>query len=97
MKIKVPSKTVEVCDRCRGERSAGLLTKCVACGREYCGTCEAIICGCIHQPDICQDCGETEEVRAVVMRYAPRLRAMLKQRDAAMRKAYDRQRGASKP
>ena len=85
MKVKVPSKTVEVCDRCKRARDGGLLTVCVMCGREYCYACEAIMCGCVHQPDLCRDCGETDAAKAVVEKYAKRLARIVRQRVDALK------------
>jgi hypothetical protein len=84
MKIKVPSKTVEVCDICQ-RQTGGVLTKCVVCYKEYCHLCEAIMAGCVHQPDVCKECAEHPKVKAVVERYAPLLVKLLKQRDRALK------------
>ena len=86
MKIKVPSKTVEACDICERPVGGGLLTKCVVCGKEYCSTCEAIMCGCIHQPDVCKKCADHDAVKATVDKFAGPLMAVLKQRNAALAK-----------
>jgi UDP-2,3-diacylglucosamine pyrophosphatase LpxH len=85
MKIKIPAKTVEACDVCKRESS--WLTKCKVCARDYCHTCEAIICGCVHQPDICKECADKEKVRAVVEKFVKPISALLKKRDTAMRRA----------
>ena len=85
MKIRVPSKTVEACDRCKRECAGSLLTTCIMCGREYCGTCEAIMCGCVHQPHLCRDCGETDGAKAVVEKYATRLARIVRQRVNALK------------
>ena len=86
MKIKIPAKTVEACDICGDPKGGGLLTKCVICGKEYCYTCEAIMCGCIHQPQICKKCGDNEKVKATVDRFAKPIMAVLRKRDTAMRR-----------
>lgn len=84
MKIKVPSKTVEACDICGRQNS--LLDECEVCKREYCFTCEAIICGCVHQPDVCRECAESDKVRAVILRFVKPLVDVLKKRTAALRR-----------
>lgn len=85
MKIKVPAKEVEACDICSRTSSTGLLTKCVVCGKEYCCVCEAIMPGCVHQPDICRQCGSLPKVRAFIERYAPLIGDVLKKRNASLR------------
>lgn len=84
MKIKVPSKTVEACDICERQCAGSLLTKCVICGKEYCHICEAIMCGCIHQPDVCKKCAAHDAVKATVERFAPLLTGLLKRRNKAL-------------
>jgi hypothetical protein len=84
MKIKVPSKTIEVCDFCKRD-GHGCLTRCVICGKDYCHSCEAMICGCIHQPEICKSCGENEGVKDVILIFAGKLKKLLHKRDYAMR------------
>lgn len=86
MKLKIPATTVEACDICGQAKGGGLLTRCVVCRKEYCYTCEAIMCGCIHQPEICKPCGENAKVRAVVDRFTKPLMDILRKRDAAMRR-----------
>lgn len=84
MKIKVPAKTVEACDICKRECTGSLLTECVVCGKEYCHTCEAIMSGCIHQPDVCKRCAENKAVQAAVKTFAPSLVRALKARDVVL-------------
>lgn len=86
MKIKIPARTVEACDICSNEKPSSLLTKCLVCGKVYCHMCEAIICGCIHQPDVCKTCGAFDSVRAIVNRFVNPLQALLLKRDAALRR-----------
>ncbi len=87
MKITVPSKEAEACDICEHTMSSrGLLTKCVVCSRDYCHICEAIMCGCMVQPQVCRKCAEIEGVKLVVQDFAVPITALLKQRDKAMRK-----------
>lgn len=86
MKIKVPSKTVEVCDVCSREVSGCLLTRCLVCTREFCYICRGIICGCIHEVDVCKNCDDDERVRGVVSKFAKPLSQILKKRDAALSK-----------
>ncbi len=87
MKVKIPSKTVEVCDLCRREIPSGCWSKCIICKKEYCRTCEAIIGGCIHQPKLCRECSKRDAVYDVVQRFASRIQRVLDDRDAAMVKA----------
>lgn len=84
MKIRVPSKTVEACDICR--RESQCLTACVRCGKDYCHICEAIIMGCIHQPDLCKLCKDVAGVVTAIMKFSQPLRALLKKRDAAAKR-----------
>lgn len=87
MKIKIPAKEIEACDIC-GRDGNGCLTTCVVCGKRYCfRICEAIMVGCVHQPNVCKECGRNEKVEAVVEQYAKPLWALLKKRDAAMKRA----------
>lgn len=90
MKIKVPAKTVEACDICQRQVGGGLLSKCVVCGKEYCHICEAIMCGCIHQPKICEHCGANEKVKSVVQRFAKPILTLILKRDTAMRRSAHR-------
>ena len=84
MKIKVPTKEIEVCDIC--QRETGTLTKCVRCGVDYCHICEAILWGCIHRPDLCRKCADIDSVVAVIKKYTQPLRTVLRARDAALRR-----------
>jgi len=86
MKIKIPAKTVDACDICERPSSIGLLDTCVVCRRKYCHTCEAIMAGCIHQPDVCKTCGALPKARETVERFAYPLLDVLKQRDKALSK-----------
>lgn len=86
MKIKLAAKTVEACDICERQYAGSLLTKCIICKKEYCHCCEAIMCGCIHQPQICKKCGDNEKVRATVDRFADPIVAVLRKRDTALRR-----------
>jgi hypothetical protein len=85
VKVKVPAKTVEVCDICKKESS--FLTVCTACGKEYCHICEAIHPGCIHQPRICRECDKLEGVSNAIDSFTEPLITLLKRRDAAMKAA----------
>lgn len=73
------------CDICQRPTS-GLLYKCACCGKEYCSTCEAIVCGCIHQPDICKSCGEIEGVKMAIEKYVNPLVKILSRRNRAISK-----------
>lgn len=79
MKITIPSKETEVCDRCRRE---GYLQSCIVCGDKFCLTCEGIICGCVHETDVCKKCENEPAVLAVVKKYVPRFMRVVKARDA---------------
>ena len=68
MKKEIPSEVVDVCDICKSQKT--YLEKCIVCGKEYCNICEAVMSGCMHQPDICKDCGKDEHVKFVVHKYA---------------------------
>lgn len=97
MKIKVPAKVVEVCDICT--RQAPFFTVCVVCQKRYCSTCEAIIGGCVHQPEVCKKCAEDELVTAAVKRFVKPLVDILDRRDkalAALRKLVLRKRKQAK-
>lgn len=83
MKVKVPAKTVEVCDFCNGE---GFLQKCLCCSKQYCLTCDGTIGGCWVSPDVCKSCADLDSVRKVVANYADQITPIVKRRDAALRK-----------
>lgn len=86
MRVKIPSKTVEGCDICERPVGETLLTTCVICKKRYCNTCEAIVAGCIHQPDICKECARIDCVRETIERFAPKLTKLLNWRDTAMKR-----------
>lgn len=91
MKIKIPAKVVEACDICKRDCSFIPLEKCMVCDADYCHTCEAIICGCIHQPNVCKVCANSDSkrgqrVRAVIEKFTTPLLAVLKKRDTALRR-----------
>ena len=83
MRAVIPEKIVELCDICERE---GYLSKCKACGKMYCLTCEAIIIGCIHEMDVCIKCGNNERVNAIAQKYAPLILSVLKKRDKELLK-----------
>lgn len=84
MKIKKPAEMVEVCDFCEREKS--YLTQCIVCKKEYCLLCRICIAGCIHSPDVCEECAKDERVRDIIVdKYAPRLQIIIKQRDEELR------------
>jgi hypothetical protein len=62
------------------------MDKCVVCGREYCFICRSIVCGCIHQPDVCKECRDDEIVEKTILQFSPKLVSVLNERDAALRK-----------
>jgi hypothetical protein len=84
MKKKVPAKTVDVCDVCH--RESGFIETCIVCGGEYCISCRAIMCGCVHEVDACLDCGKLPIVQDVVERYVPRLMKVLNLREEALKR-----------
>ena len=83
MKATVPARQVDYCDICY--RETGYLRKCVACGREYCLTCEAVVVGCVHKMQVCRECGESDVVACIAKEYAPLILAVLEERDEALR------------
>ena len=58
MAKKTVTKEVLTCDVCRREES--YLLECVACRKQYCLTCDAIVPGCMVKPPVCRECGETK-------------------------------------
>lgn len=81
MMQKIPAKEIEVCDICgRG----GYLMTCKACRGRYCLMCDATITGCIHALDVCRTCGDRPEVITIAEKYAPKITAILKIRDAEL-------------
>jgi len=69
MKIKIPSKTIEVCDICEKQSSAGF-ENCLVCNKQFCWTCRAILVGCMLSPLVCKKCGDREDVIEIVKIYA---------------------------
>lgn len=86
MRIKVPSKTVDCCDVCK--RESTVMDKCVCCGKDYCYTCRAIVFRCIHQPEICKQCGDIPAVLLAIQEMTESLCKLLKARDSRMKAAY---------
>lgn len=84
MKVKVPAKTVDVCSLC--QRPTSVLDKCVRCGKDYCLVCRAIVMGCIHRVDICENCGRNEKVRTVIERFVPDFLKLIARRNAAIKR-----------
>lgn len=78
MKTTIPERIVELCDICERE---GYLSKCKACGKMYCLTCDALIPGCVHKIDVCLKCGDDEKVNAIAKKYAPLISSILTKRD----------------
>jgi hypothetical protein len=81
MKITIPLKEIEVCDRCFRE---GYLQSCIVCGGKFCLTCEGIICGCAHKTRVCKPCADEPSVLEVVKKYVPRLVRIIAARDAEL-------------
>ena len=82
MKIKIPSKTVEVCDLC--QRETGVLTKCVICGKQYCYMCHPYLPGCMIEPHVCKKCDDRKDVQKVVQRYSHDFVKIFKLREKAL-------------
>lgn len=87
MAKKVLEKTVEVCDVCHGEST--LLSACIICKREHCYTCKGIIMGCVVRADVCRECADRKDVQRICDRYAGRLAAAVKKRNAELRELGD--------
>ncbi len=85
MKLKIPAKTIEVCDVCQRENSSWL-TDCTVCVKKYCLLCRAIIAGCVHEVDICKRCGDLDEVREVVDKFVKPLLKVLDERSKALKR-----------
>lgn len=86
MKKTLPPREVELCDCCN--REMGYLETCKFCGGRYCLSCRALIPGCIHQVDVCRNCGEEPALVAVVEKYAPLIKSVLEARDIEISEAF---------
>ena len=83
MRKTIPEKTVEVCDLCG--RDACLRT-CQVCGRQLCLVCEGTVAGSWGFLDICRDCSDLDDVRALCAKYADKLTPIFQQRQEALRR-----------
>ena len=83
MKIKVPSKTVTVCDICKRETD-GLFEKCLVCEKEYCLFCGPYLPNCMIRPQVCKNCDDRQDVKDIVARYSPDFVKTYKLRDKAL-------------
>lgn len=81
MKITIPEKEIEICDVCQRESSLRLDT-CLFCGGRYCYTCRAIICGCVHEVDVCRKCDNNPVLLSIVMKHAAIINSAIEARDA---------------
>lgn len=81
MKIQRPAEEIEVCDTCH--REAYLLT-CLACGKRFCLTCQAIISGCWVKVRIGRCCRDREDVRVIVDQFAAQITPIIEARTAAL-------------
>lgn len=86
MKKMLPPREVEICDCCHREMS--YLQTCKFCGGSYCLSCRAIISGCVHQVDVCRNCGDKPELVSIVEKYAPLIRTVLEARDIEIGEAF---------
>lgn len=84
MKKRIPGKIIEVCDICERETAGCVLVRCIVCRKQYCITCEAIMVGCVHKPELCRECGRLDKVKAVIDRFVKPLLAVLDRRDKAL-------------
>lgn len=83
MKIKRPEVEIEVCDNCHRD---SYLQDCKVCNKKYCLMCEAVVTGCIHKMQICRPCGDRPEVLGISELFAPRIKAILLERNEALTK-----------
>lgn len=83
MKVERPSETVDACDLCHRQKI--YLKKCIVCGKDYCLSCEAIMSGCMHQPDVCEGCGREKNVIQVVVKYAKEISDTVSRRDEKLK------------
>lgn len=60
------TKDESYCDRCGS--IGGYLTVCIVCGHEYCLVCRGVTCNAMSQ-NICRDCIDRDDVRAILMKY----------------------------
>lgn len=84
MRKTIPEHEIKICDVCH--RESNYLDTCPVCGREYCIVCEAIISGCIHKVEVCRMCGDMHEVMDIAERFAPKIKAVLLEREAELAK-----------
>ncbi len=84
MKVKLPAREVECCDRCR--RSDVLLQTCIACGARYCLACNGVVPGCMVSADLCYECTSDGMVWDLVRKYGQRILPIVRERDAKLAK-----------
>jgi hypothetical protein len=90
----IPARQVETCDLCNRESTS--LTACLVCGREYCFLCEGLISGCIVMPDICRNCARHEPVAKTVLKFSPKIKAVFRLRDRAIKGLAKKVKGLAK-
>jgi len=83
MGVRKVVKQMTVCDLCG--RECACPSQCDVCERDYCSVCEAIIAGCVHQPDVCRDCGNRKDVNQIVDKAAESLSLIVKERYLGLR------------
>lgn len=94
MRTTLPEKTVEVCDFCHRE---GYLKECDVCGRSFCLTHEGIVGQCWGFTTLCRECCHRDAVKEICARYAKRLTAIYRQRNAALKRLRRTQEAGTEP
>jgi len=97
MKLRIPSRVIEVCDACRSKEET-LLWQCVVCGRRVCLNCSSrpsgfygenfrICSRCIMLPEVLELNVLATDARVdLTKRYADKLRALGRRLGARRRK-----------
>lgn len=70
MKVTIPEREIEVCDRCNKE---GFLDRCHVCGDTYCLTCEGTVAGSGGFTTLCRKCAERDDVKSICDEFARQL------------------------
>jgi len=83
MKMKVPAREVEVCDRCKTDR--GYLATCIVCREKYCLMCKPVQCGCMVEADVCRKCYQTPMVQKAMDKCAKKIVPLVRARDKELR------------
>lgn len=74
---------VSACDICEQETAGWALTKCERCGAEYCRSCDGVLPGCVHHPEVCKRCEQV--VAGIVAAYGKQLAAIVRKRSRAIK------------